>query len=72
MRKAKDPDGAGKDFATVTEHALAILADLPGPAWARIAELTRANLGGHLSYEAWSAACGALIEHAARNDGGNP
>lgn len=61
-----DPGDGGPDFETVTESALAILADLPGPAWARIAELTAANLSGNLSYEAWRAACGALLERAAR------
>jgi hypothetical protein len=64
-----DPEEAiadGLKFVGATEKALAILADLPGPAWLRIAELTAANLRGHLSYEAWRAACGAMIERAAQ------
>lgn len=71
-RKAKeDPDGAGPEFPSAVEYAVAILEDLPAPAWARITELTAANLRGHLSYEAWRAACGALIERTARANGGN-
>jgi len=70
---AVDPEeaaGAGSAFPSTVEYAVAILEDLPAPAWARIAELTAANLRGHLSYEAWRAACGALIERTARDDGG--
>jgi len=57
---------AGLKFTSATDQALAILEELPGPAWARLAELTAANLRGHLSYEAWRTACGALLECAAR------
>jgi hypothetical protein len=62
--------GGGSVFPRAVEKAVAILEDLPAPAWARITELTAANLRGHLSYEAWRAACGALIERTARDDGG--
>ena len=65
---AIDPAAAadGLKFTSATDRALAILEDLPAPAWQRLAELTAANLAGALSYEAWRTACGALLEHAAR------
>ena len=53
-RQAKaDPDGVGRSFATVTEYALGILADLLGSARVRIAELTTANLGFMLLPRRW-------------------
>lgn len=65
-------DGGGMAFANVTEAALALLEGLPGPAWARLAELTRVHLAGLLSYESWRASCGSILEHLgrqAREDG---
>lgn len=65
-RKAKagaDPDAdGGPEYPSALEYAVAILEDLPVPAWARITELTAANLAGNLSYEAWRAATEALRE----------
>ena len=61
VKATADPD-AGSEFPSAVESAVAILEDLPAPAWARITELTAANLAGNLSYEAWRAACEALIE----------
>lgn len=70
-RKAKtDPNDGGPEYPSPLEYAVAILEDLPALAWARISELTASNLAGNLSYEAWRAACGALIERTARDGRG--
>lgn len=61
--------GTGEDERTLpspAEYAIALLEDLPGPAWSRIVALTAANLSGRLSYEGWRAACLALLESQAR------
>lgn len=54
------------DYPSVLERAVYLLETLDASSWARLAELTRANLAGNLSYEAWQTATEAILERAAR------
>lgn len=58
--------GALSDYPGVLERAVYLLETLDAKSWARLTELTAANLAGNLSYEAWQAATEALLERAAR------